>query len=111
MSSKNETRDAMISDEDILAFQDPEIDRKARTLSTSASARSPILGPIFTSVSQKKRYITIDYTVSVTSYQETQWLNFALKDDSYEFFLVNYPDVTEHPSQLSPSTSDTAFRT
>jgi hypothetical protein len=55
MASKNETKDAMISDEDILAFQDPEITRKASTPHTPAS------------VSQEKRYITDDGRESNTS--------------------------------------------
>lgn len=97
MSSKNETKDAMISDEDVLAFQDPKFDWKASPPHTSTPAHSPIPGPIFTSVSQKKRYITIDGIISDTSYQETQWPEFALKelaDNSYEFFLVNYPNTS-----------------
>jgi hypothetical protein len=61
-------------------------------------------GPIFTSVSQKKRYITIDGIVSDTSYQEIQWPEFALKelaDNSYEFFLVNYPEANAEVRRIS----------
>lgn len=103
ISIENETKDAMISDEDILAFQDPKFDRKTSTLPT-APVRRPRLGPIFTSVSQRIRYITIDGIISDTSYQEIQWPEFALKelaDNSYEFLLVNYPDATAEVRKIS----------
>lgn len=67
---------------------------------------------IFTLVSQ---YFTIGDILSDTTYRKNSTgVNFAPKEliyNSYEFFLVNYPDVTERPLQLRPSTSDTAFRT
>jgi hypothetical protein len=61
-------------------------------------------GPVFTSVSQKKRYITIGGIVSDTSYQESQWPEFALKelaDNAYEFFLMHYPDATVRERKIA----------
>jgi hypothetical protein len=63
-------------------------------------------GPVFTSVSQKNRYITIEGIMSDTSYQESQWPEFALKelaDNAYEFFLVHYSNATATERKIATS--------
>jgi hypothetical protein len=90
MSEKNPGR--------IHAFKDPKIGQKG------PSPHDKRTGPVFTSTSQKKRYITIDGIVSDTSYSEDQWPEFALKelaDNSYEFFVVNYPDAAREVRRIS----------
>lgn len=63
MPSIKETKDAMISDEDILAFEDPKIDRKASTPHTSAPVRRPRLGPklmeVYSSQNVANEYLTL----------------------------------------------------
>ena len=90
MSEKNPGR--------IHAFKDPKIGQKG------PSPHDKKTGPVFTSTSQKKRYITIDGIVSDTSYSEDQWPEFALKeltDNAYEFFVVNYPDAATEVRRIS----------
>jgi hypothetical protein len=82
----------MISDEDILAFEDPEITHRPRP------------GSILTSVSQEKKYITIAGIESDTSYLEYQWPVFAVKesnDNADDFFKVYYPNATANARRIS----------
>jgi hypothetical protein len=61
MPSKNGTKDAMISDEDILAFEDPKIALKTSTPHTSAPVRRPRLGPmeVYSSQNVANEYLTL----------------------------------------------------
>jgi hypothetical protein len=59
---------------------------------------------IFTSTSQKKKYITIAGIESDTSYQEYQWPKFAVKelnDNADDFFKVYYPNATANERKIS----------
>jgi hypothetical protein len=59
---------------------------------------------IFTSTSQKKKYITIAGIESDTSYLEYQWPVFAVKesnDNADDFFKVYYPNATANARRIS----------
>ena len=59
---------------------------------------------IFTSTSQKKKYITIAGIESDTSYQEYQWSEFAVKelnDNADDFFKVYYPNAIANGRKIS----------
>jgi hypothetical protein len=59
---------------------------------------------IFTSTSQKKKYVTIAGIESDTSYQEYQWPKFAVKelnDNADDFFKVYYPNATANERKIS----------
>jgi hypothetical protein len=59
---------------------------------------------IFTSTSQKKKYITIAGIESDTSYQEYQWPLFAVKesnDNADDCFKVYYPNATVNERKIS----------
>src|SRR5215204_3923447 len=59
---------------------------------------------IFTSTSQKKKYITIAGIESDTSYLEYQWPIFAekeLNDNADDFFKVYYPNATVNERKIS----------
>ena len=59
---------------------------------------------IFTSTSQKKKYITIAGIESDTSYLEYQWPEFAVKelnDNADDFFKVYYPNATANERRIS----------
>jgi hypothetical protein len=61
-------------------------------------------GPVYTSTSQKKRYITIAGIESDTSYQEYQWPIFAekeLHDNAFDFFKENYPNATSNERKIA----------
>jgi hypothetical protein len=59
---------------------------------------------IFTSTSQKKKYITIAGIESDTSYLEYQWPVFTVKesnDNADDFFKVYYPNATANARRIS----------
>jgi hypothetical protein len=59
---------------------------------------------IFTSTSQKKKYITIAGIESDTSYLEYQWPEFAVKelnDNADDFFKVYYPTADANERKIS----------
>lgn len=61
---------------------------------------------VYTSTSQKKRYISIAGIESDTSYQEYQWPVFALKelsDNAFDFFKENYPNATANERKIAAS--------
>ena len=71
--------------------------------SKNASKTFPPPRDIFTSTSQKKKYITIAGIESDTSYLEYQWPEFAVKelnDNADDFFKVYYPNATAVNSAL-----------
>jgi hypothetical protein len=67
---------------------------------------SPIAsgGPVYTTVSQKKRYITISGIESDISWQKQQWPAFGFKElggDAPGFFKVNYPRSTASERKIA----------
>lgn len=61
-------------------------------------------GPVSTSTSQSKKYITIAGIQSDTSYQEYQWPEFAEKesmDNAYDFFRVYYRNETKEVRRIA----------
>jgi hypothetical protein len=63
---------------------------------------------IFTSTSQKKKYITIAGIESDTSYLEYQWPEFAVKelnDNADDFFKVYYHNATTNARKISTKVS------
>jgi hypothetical protein len=59
---------------------------------------------IFTSTSQKKKYITVADIESDTSYPEYQWPIFSVKepnDNADDFFKVYYPNATANARRIS----------
>ena len=61
-------------------------------------------GSVFTSTSQKKRYLTIAGIESDTSYQEYQWPIFAVKelsDNAVDFLKENYPNATSDERKIA----------
>jgi hypothetical protein len=60
--------------------------------------------PVFTSVSQKRRYITIAGIESDTSYKEHQWPTFALKelgDNASDYFKTHYLNATANERRIA----------
>jgi hypothetical protein len=82
--------------------------------SKNASITSTPPRDIFTSTSQKKKYITIAGVESDTSYLEYQWPLFAekeLNDNADDFFKVYYPNSTADERKISTKvTIDTITR-
>jgi hypothetical protein len=67
---------------------------------------SPIAsgGPVYTTVSQKKRYITISGIESDISWQEHKWPEFGFKElggNASDFFKVNYPRSTASERKIA----------
>lgn len=83
----------------------PEMGQKARTPpNLPSSTPSPNPPPVFTSISQKKKYITVEGIVSDISYPGEDWPNVALKelpDNAYEFYVINYPNATAEARKVS----------
>jgi hypothetical protein len=72
--------------------------------SKNASITSTPPRDIFTSTSQKKKYITIAGIESDTSYLEYQWPIFTVKesnDNADDFFKVYYPNATANARRIS----------
>jgi hypothetical protein len=72
--------------------------------SKSASIASTPHRDIFTSTSQKKKYITIAGIESDTSYLEYQWPIFPVKDlndNADDFFKIYYPDANANARRIS----------
>jgi hypothetical protein len=72
--------------------------------SKNASITSIPPRDIFTSTSQKKKYITIAGIESDTSYLEYQWPVFSVKelnDNADDFFKVYYPNATTNERKIS----------
>jgi hypothetical protein len=72
--------------------------------SKNASKTSTPPRDIFTSTSQKKKYITIAGIESDTSYLEYQWPEFAVKelnDNADDFFKVYYPYASANERKIS----------
>jgi hypothetical protein len=82
--------------------------------SKNASISSTPPRDIFTSTSQKKKYITIAGIESDTSYLEYQWPTFAIKelnDNADDFFKVYYPNATNNERKVSTKvTIDTVVK-
>ena len=67
---------------------------------------SPIAGsgPVYTTVSQKKRYITISGIESDISWQEYQWPEFGTRElgaNASDFFKVAYPRATAKERKIA----------
>ena len=76
--------------------------QKARTPPSPTPNSSP--PPVFTSISQKKKYITVEGIISDISHPEEDWPKLAVKelpDNAYEFFLINYPSATAEARKIS----------
>jgi hypothetical protein len=61
-------------------------------------------GPVYTTVSQKKRYITISGIQSDISWQEQQWPEFGFREqgaNASDFFKIAYPNATANERRIS----------
>jgi hypothetical protein len=71
---------------------------------TSKTSTPVTRSSVYTSTSQKKRYITIAGIESDTSYQEYQWPMFAVKelsDNAFDFFKENYPNAGANKRKIA----------
>lgn len=77
---------------------------KELKIASKASTPFKTGSSVYTSTSQKKRYITIAGIESDTSYQEYQWPVFAVKelsDNAFDFFKENYPNATADARKIA----------
>jgi hypothetical protein len=83
----------------------PEIDQNAfAPLNPTLANTKSSSGPVYTTVSQKKRYITISGIESDTSCQEYQWPEFGIKelgDNASDFHKVSYPNATANERKIA----------
>ena len=80
----------------------PEMGQNGRIPPISGSSPNP--PPVFISISQKNKYITVEGIVSDISHQQEEWPALGLKelsDNAYEFFTINYPSATAEDRKIS----------
>ncbi|HEU4443169.1 MAG TPA: hypothetical protein VFR94_00685 [Nitrososphaeraceae archaeon] len=92
-------------EEERKANANAHVDKESKIASKTYTPPN-IRGSVFTSTSQKKRYITIPGIESDTSYQEFQWPMFAVKelsDNAVDFLKENYSNATANERKIATS--------